>query len=135
MPIDLNPIDVIRRTVEVFAGKTALNWRVKVKNESGEEIPVTSSPSAQSPVITNLLASSANTEVSHSIPDGTQKILIRCRGLAKSQIAFVSTESGTKFVTIPRGATYIQDGLNASSLTLYIQTDKASQTIEILTWG
>jgi len=90
---------------------------------------------SKTPAITNKLIPSANTEVSHAIPDGTKKILIRIRGLATAKIAFTSTESATKFITIPRGATYSTDFLKTSGLSIFLQTNKATQVAEILTWN
>ena len=55
--------------------------------------------------ITNLSLPTANTEVSHSLQSGLKELRIRARGIAKLQYAFVSTESGTKYWTIPIGAT------------------------------
>lgn len=98
-------------------------------------VPVDLTPAVQSPTITNLSAPTADTEVSLAIPDGTRKMTVRVRGTANAQFAFVATESGTKYITIPRGSNYSEDGLNTSSLTLYIQTDSASQIIEVLTWS
>lgn len=110
---------------------------VRIIGESTDPIPVSLSATAGpvNPTIYNLSAPTANTEVSQSITDGTQQLLIRVRGRAKAQFAFTSTESGTNYITIPAGASYCASNLNASSLTLYIQTDQASQIIEILEWG
>jgi hypothetical protein len=86
------------------------------------------------PTIYNLSAPTANTEVSQALPVNTKKLLIRCRGDARTQFAFVSGQSGSNYITIPIGAMYAQDLLLLSSTTVYLQTSLSSQTIEILIW-
>ena len=85
------------------------------------------------PTIYNVSAPAAGTEVSQALTAGTKAFIIRVRGPANLQLAFVSTESSTNFITVAKGSAYSQDGLNFSG-TLFFQTDKASQTVEILEW-
>lgn len=86
------------------------------------------------PTIYNLSAPAANTEVSQALPANTKKLLIRCRGNARVQFTFTSGQSGTNFVTISSGSMYAQDLLLLNSITLYLQTNLPSQTVEILVW-
>jgi len=86
------------------------------------------------PEIFNLSAPTANTEVSQALPTGTKQLLIRVRARARAQFSFVSGESSTKYITIRPGTVYKAEGLKLTGQTLYIQTDAASQTIEIETW-
>lgn len=83
--------------------------------------------------IFNVSVPTANTEVSQTLPVGTKKIFIKCRGTAKIQYSFVVTESATKFITIPRGATQPIDGINFSG-DIYFQTSEGSQVVEIEAW-
>lgn len=87
------------------------------------------------PVIYNKSAPTANTEVSQLLTDGTKKFLIRVRGNANLQLAFTSTESGSKFISVPAGSSYSVEGLNLTSTTLYFQTDKNTQAVEVLEWS
>jgi len=91
---------------------------------------------AATPLIFNLSAPTANTEVSQVLSVTVKRLMIRARsGNAKIQFSFVTGESGTKFITIPAGCTYEATDLDLISATLFIQTDKSSQTIEILEWS
>jgi hypothetical protein len=98
-----------------------------------EALPITLE-TVTTPIITNLSVPLANTEVSHSIAAGTKKISFKCRGLARIQFSFTSGQSGSNYISLEPGAIYAESGLNLSSLTLYLQTSKASQTVEILEW-
>ena len=96
--------------------------------------PRASITQADSPTIFNKSAPTANTEVSQLLSNNTKKFIIKVRsGNAKLQLAFVSTESSTNFITVPAGAVYEDDGLDFSG-TVYFQTNKASQTVEIRCW-
>jgi hypothetical protein len=86
-----------------------------------------------SPVITNVAIVAANTEVSHSLGASTKSFLIRVRGLARLQLSYTSGDSGTTFVTVPKGCNYSEGGIDFSGV-LYFQTDKPTQTVEILEW-
>jgi hypothetical protein len=109
--------------------------RVKVMNDGSSPVPVTFTASnITTPVITNLSVPTANTEVSHVLQTNLKRIIVKCRGLGKIQLAFTATESSTKYITIHPGATYSEEGLNLSGQTLYLQTSLASQVVEILEW-
>ena len=90
---------------------------------------------AKTPVVTNLSMPVAGTEYSHTFASKTKRFLIRARNLANIQFAYVSTESTTKFITIPCGGVYSETDLDLSSVTIYMQSDVASQTAEILEWS
>lgn len=109
--------------------------RVKVVNDGASPVPVTfTATNVTTPTITNLSVPLANTEVSHILQTNLKKIIVRCRGLAKIQFAFTSTDSSTNFITIHPGSTYSEEGLNLTGKTLYLQTSLASQVVEILEW-
>lgn len=90
--------------------------------------------SATTPTIYNVSALVAGTEYSQALSPSTKSFIIKVRGSARLQLSFVSGQSGTNFITVPRGAAYTQDGLNYSG-TLYFQTNEASQIIEIAEWS
>ncbi len=86
---------------------------------------------AQNEKITNLPVGTS--EVAHALTGTTKKIIIRNRGSsADLQIAFTVTESGTKYLTIPKRTTLSLSGLSFSSKTLYLQASLAAQTVEIM---
>ena len=86
-----------------------------------------------SPKIYNVAVALANTEVSQALTASTKFFLIRARGRSKIKLAFVSGESGTKYITVSPGCVYTQDGVSFTG-TLYFQTSLASETIEVLEW-
>ncbi len=88
-----------------------------------------------SPRITNVAVSTANTEVAHTLVASLKQILIRSRDGHKIQLAFTSTESGTKFITIKPGAVFQQSGVEYAGGSLYIQTDQGPGVVEILEWS
>ena len=106
--------------------------RTTIVQDAGETINVSVNPSA-TPKIYNLSAPTASTEVSQALSTDTKQLIIRVRGNAKLQIAFNVGESGTNYLTIPAGASLTLTELKTSA-TLYLQTDKNSQIIEILEW-
>lgn len=107
---------------------------VKVDNKNTEPIPVQSQAVAQTPVLANIAVPVADTELAHTLQANLKKILIKARGSSKVQFCFTSGESGSKFVTIPAGCSYLEDNLNISSGTLYFQLNRAGDVVEILEW-
>ena len=74
-------------------------------------------------------------EYSYNVPAGTKRYSIKLRALnALLQLAFVSGESGTVYITIPYGETYIENDVKAGPITLYFQSPSDAQVAEIKTW-
>lgn len=88
---------------------------------------------ATSPTIYNVNVLTANTEVSQALSSGTKMFTIRARGNSTIKLAFTSGNSGTLYVTIPAGANYSVSNLNLSA-TLYFQTSKSNEVVEIIEW-
>ena len=87
------------------------------------------------PTIYNVALTTANTEYSQLLPTGTRKIDAKLRATnALLKIAFVSTESGSNYITIPYGSSLHLENVDLSSVTIYAQSPTASQTLEILAW-
>ena len=86
---------------------------------------------AETPLITNLSIGSTSTEFSHALQAGLKQIVVRSRVLATLQLAFVATESGTKYITLKPGTVLELNDLDFSSKTLYVQSDTIT-TVEIL---
>ena len=90
---------------------------------------------ATNPTVANVTIPLASTEVSYTLPTGTKMFLIRTRGLAKMQLSYTVGTSGTTYVTIPANANYCTEGLTLPvGVTLYFQTNIASQIAEIVSW-
>ena len=87
---------------------------------------------AQNNKITNLSIPVANTEVSHGLTASLKQVIIRAREVVELKIAFTATESGTKYLTIPKNASLELINLDFSSTTLYVQSPVGSITVEIL---
>lgn len=83
--------------------------------------------------IYNVSVPLANTEVSQSLNSGTKKFTIRVRGSSTLKLAFTALDSGSLYLTVPRGASYSEEGVNFTG-SLYFQTDQPSQTVEIVEW-
>lgn len=103
-----------------------------VVNPDGS-INVNSNP-LTTPIIINQIATLANTEYSYTFPTNTKKFSLRTRGNAKIQLAFVSAQSGTNFITIFPGNSYEEKNLKLVSITAYFQLNKTGEIVEILSW-
>ena len=106
-----------------------------MSNITGFSLPKAVVEAATEPKIYNLSVPLANTEVSQLLTNGTKQIIVRVRGVAKAQMAFVATESSTKYLTIFPGTNLALSDLSLSAKTIYIQCNKASQVVEILEWS
>lgn len=58
---------------------------------------------------------------------------LRARGMAKIQLASATGLTNTTFFTIFPGEVY-EDDLISTTMTLYFQSSKAAEIIEILIW-
>ena len=81
----------------------------------------------------NVAVPTKDVEVSQALNSNTKQFTIRVRGYARLQMAYIVTESGTKFLTIPAGNSRSVDGLDFSG-TLFFQVSKDTQIVEIEEW-
>ena len=116
-------------------GDDTRSLRSFVDNDSGNPVPVSLTPAIVSPTIYNVATTTADTEVSQVLSANTKQLLIQNRGRGRVQFSFTSGQSGTNYITIPPGASLTLTDLNISSGTLYLQSNKANQTIEVLEWA
>lgn len=132
---DDNPLPI------AFDGTVTVG-NVTIQDDDGDELEINVDGSINvnqtqpilDPFIANVPIVTANTEYNFLFPANTKKFLIRVRsGLAKTQLAFVSGDTGTLFVTLNAGCVYIED-VNVAGKTIYFQTNKASEIMEILYW-
>jgi hypothetical protein len=89
----------------------------------------------QNPLLNTLSLPLANTEGSFALPAFTRFLLVQNRNTGLVKLAFIMGDtSGTDYLTIWPG-NFVQYSLNVESpLTLYMQSPKASQVIEINHW-
>lgn len=86
-------------------------------------------------VIYNKTVPSPASEVSQILSASTKKALVRCRDNARIQLAFVSGDSGTNYITIPSGASLTLEDVVLTGKTLYFQTNVGGKIVEILEWS
>lgn len=87
---------------------------------------------AKNTEITNLVLTTSGVEQSLVLNNNLRGIIIRSRDLSTLQLAFVSGESSTKYLTIkPRAVLSLED-LEFATSTLYIQADSDNTIVEIL---
>ena len=116
---------------------------VNIENEAPINITSTApieidNVGAGTPEIYNVTSpGTADTEFSQALTEGTKKIMIRARESGvRIKMAFTSGQSGTNYITIPSNATFTENELTlGSGFTLYMQTNKASEVVEILEWS
>lgn len=111
-------------TVTTVSGKEALDVNI-----TNPQITVST------PTLSNVSIALAATEQSFSIPSGTKRFSLKIRGNSNLNVSYISGQSGTNFLLVPTGSEYIEDNLYlASSLSIYFQSDKNTQILEIITW-
>jgi len=86
------------------------------------------------PIITNITIAVGDigNELSHALPNGTKKILIKHRNNGNIDFSFIT--GLINYVQIPKGTSYCENNLNTENETIYYRTNKIG-IIEILTWS
>ncbi len=115
-----------------FRDTVSDNTVIAVTGDS--DAPVPAIPALVSPTIFNVTTGASFVEVSQALGSNVRRFTIKNRDNGILQLAFVATESGTLFKTIPVNAEYSEDNLN-STLTLFFQSNKAAQNVEIVRWA
>lgn len=87
------------------------------------------------PIVENVSLPLADTEVTHVLPTGTKRFLIKLRDSATLKLAYAVGTSGTVYQTIPKNVYYSESFIGSGTTTLYIQSPSASQTAEITSWS
>lgn len=104
---------------------------------SGSNTGLTTSvnPLVTNPTIVNLSIPLANTEVSYVFPAGTKRFSLQNRFDGKITLAYAVGDSGILYYTIWPGNEFAENNIHVSaSITIYVQSPKASQIIEIRSW-
>lgn len=136
---DGNPLPI------AFDGTIAVG-NVTIQDDDGDELAIepdgsinvnvlnASAAIPSDPFIANVNASSANTEYSFTFPAKTIRFTMKIRdGMAKTRIAWTSGGTSTTYFTINMGSFYTEE-TQVGSKTIYFQTNKASQIVELLYW-
>jgi hypothetical protein len=87
------------------------------------------------PLITNITTFIAGVEYSFAFPPNTKHFTIKARNNGKIQLSFVSEQSGTNFITISPGSVRWFGNILMSAQTIYFQSSKAGEVIEIESWS
>lgn len=109
--------------------------QLDINPDGSINVNVAGAAGVTTPVITNIAVPTANTEQSYAFPSDTKKFIMRARGNARLQIAYIALQSGTNYITVAPGNVYEEIDLNITSTTIYFQSSKSSETVEILSWS
>lgn len=90
---------------------------------------------AVTPVIYNVTCVAGGTEYSQALPANCKRYTIKARTSYAIQMAYVVTESGTNYITVPASSSKTEENLEAASTTLYFQSTQAGVVVEIEAWS
>lgn len=82
----------------------------------------------------NIALGVVNTEQNQVLPTNTKEFIIKSRANSVLKLAYTTGESGTKFITIPKGGVYTDSNLY-TTLTIYFQSPQTSDTVEIVAFS
>jgi len=122
--------------VKVF-GVTAAGAVVPLKVASDGKLQV-GSLDCSTPAIYNVTLTLADTQYSQAIPDGTHKVIFRCRSAAVVRYAWETGKVATPtapYQTLPAGAEYGIDGMTLIGKTLYLASSTAGVVVELEVWS
>jgi hypothetical protein len=132
-----NPIPII------FDGTIQVG-NVTIQDDDGDELEINPDGSINvnisniggvaTPKIENFITVLANTEYSYTFPANTKRFSLNARGNAKIQLSYVAGQSNIKFKTVFAGNLYEESSLTVATLTIYFQTNKNGEILEILSW-
>lgn len=87
---------------------------------------------ARSATTANVTMTTANTEYSYTFPANTSSFHMKLRAQnVKFKHCWTSGESGTTYMTTPQNSLQSRPGIDLSGVTIYFQSDTASQEMEI----
>lgn len=87
------------------------------------------------PTVATVSMTSANTEYSYELPQGTREFWLKLRDPGyPMKVAMVSGDSGTTYFTVQNGETHKEPNTKSSKVTLYFQSTQASMVAEILSF-
>jgi hypothetical protein len=83
--------------------------------------------------VANVTCTLANTEYTYVLPSGAKKMKLRARGMARLQLADATGLTNSTFFTIHPGECY-EDDMISATLSIYFQSSKAGEVVEIIIW-
>lgn len=90
---------------------------------------------ATTPTIANVAIPTANTEVFYILPSGSKRFAIQNRNDGIIKLAYAAGTSGSVYYTVWPGDEFAEDNIQyAATITIYMQSPKAVQTVEIRSW-
>jgi len=90
---------------------------------------------ADTPLITNKTVALKDIEETHTLAINTKTFTIKCRASSEIKLAYILGDSGLIFDTIPRGVRFSMNDIRFGGSTLFFQTDKDAQVVEITEWS
>jgi hypothetical protein len=125
-------IEVLKKSGEEVTPGDKSDYYIKVGPTPGHPIEFQLAE-PDTPTVYNLTSPIvADTEFSQVLSGTVRKLMIQCRDLADTKLAFTS---GGAFVTIPSGGCYSEDSVKLVGATIYLKTSLGSKTVEVLTWS
>ena len=85
------------------------------------------------PTVVNQSVVTANVEESYTFPAGTKRFILRSRSKGNMKVSYTLGDSSVNYMTVYAGNYYEELNIDFGD-TIYFQTDKSSDTIEILSW-
>lgn len=108
---------------------------MSIVSGSNTGLTTTANSLATTPSIANLFVPTANTEVAYSLPAGTKRFALQNRSDGIIRLAYAAGTSGTLYYTVWPGDEFAEDNIHfASTINIYVQSPKPSQTVEIRSW-
>lgn len=92
-----------------------------------------STETIDTPIVTNVSLALANTEYPVALPGGTKTFALQNRGEGLVKMRTVS--AGNHWTLFPGQPYYLSNIKGTSSVTLYMESPKAAQTVEIIAWS
>ena len=87
------------------------------------------------PTVANVSMTSANTEYSYTLPEGTRSFWMKLRDPGYSaQVAMVEGDSNTTYFTIQNQKTHKEEEVKSSNTVLYFRSTQASMVMEIISF-
>lgn len=105
-----------------------VDGRIPIKQIGGSITPVFSTDWQMA----NLNLTLANTEYSYSLPSGTKQFIIQARNNAELRVAESIGETATNYTTIWKGGSLTISDVNFTGKTIYLQSNLAATTVEIV---
>jgi hypothetical protein len=107
----------------------------KIRLAVNADVSIPFPPDPTSPTIANVAIALPNTEISYALPANTRRFLMKARSNSKLKLSFILGDSGVAYLTIPMGGFFAETGIGAAALTLYFQSSKAPEVVEVLSWA